>query len=586
MKAFNKKHALLTFLIFSAAAAFPQQLLNNINATWTKVLPGNLICEPEPTSTGFAVITDARNLMSYTRDGKLLWDTYLPSSSKAFFSTLPGDFFAVVTNSAFKLTLYNPDGAALWTHYFDTPITTRPKAGRDGRIFITGTNTIDCFGTQGIQKWHLETPEQGKFELNELPDGSLIVFLKQLKEGKTQALRISPFGEMLEEIVFSGEITHALSCKDGILLNFTDTTSGLFSLEQDRAVHKWLITNESGVKSTQFILSQNNKDVLLIKYKNDNNAVVHQINTQDGTVIKNLVIPNITKPGFCYFNDYGVLISDNINAVFYNSFGRFIWSGKLPEKSSREYFTHTFFTTNNNLILFGTRWSANAFRTAQYTEPKPNPDAQKQERPSYKAFYNIDTTIFEVIPTPKISDSIINDERIFALQAGNYSKNEQEWSSQLQSACQMYKNIKNENSFGSREEKNAFELDFQGLERMFNQISLYQTDTYIDYQNYFLKNEKNSTLLIRLINGIKDNPYDPEGKLLEGLEYLAHNSSTKDDKLYSKICDAVYEICYFNGNQAFSSKGKDILQEFLYPKYSSSTRIYARNTLKKLLGKN
>ena len=48
--------------------------LNNINASWSRVLPGKLICEPQTTSKGFAVITDAHSLMSFTSQGRIVYE--------------------------------------------------------------------------------------------------------------------------------------------------------------------------------------------------------------------------------------------------------------------------------------------------------------------------------------------------------------------------------------------------------------------------------------------------------------------------------------------------------------------------------
>ena len=48
--------------------------LSNYNTTWTSVLPGTALCQPEVTSYGFCLATDARNLMGFSSTGKLLWE--------------------------------------------------------------------------------------------------------------------------------------------------------------------------------------------------------------------------------------------------------------------------------------------------------------------------------------------------------------------------------------------------------------------------------------------------------------------------------------------------------------------------------
>ena len=72
---------------------------------------------------------------------------------------------------------------------------------------------------------------------------------------------------------------------------------------------------------------------------------------------------------------------------------------------------------------------------------------------------------------------------------------------------------------------------------------------------------------------------------MDSLEYLAHNLSEKDETMLKELCDAVNSICWTMGYDAIEPKGKDTLTTLLYPKYTSVIRDYARNTLKKLVGK-
>ena len=51
------------------------------------------------TSYGFAVITDAKNLMGFTSQGRIVFETNLTKATSAFFGVLEHDFIAVVTNT-------------------------------------------------------------------------------------------------------------------------------------------------------------------------------------------------------------------------------------------------------------------------------------------------------------------------------------------------------------------------------------------------------------------------------------------------------------------------------------------------------
>ena len=153
------------------------------------------------------------------------------------------------------------------------------------------------------------------------------------------------------------------------------------------------------------------------------------------------------------------------------------------------------------------------------------------------------------------------------------------------SICTAYKNIMTRSNFGTRVEKTIFETDSTGMENILSQINLFGTDTFCDYTAFFLRKETNKTCVHVLLRGVVKNGYDPQGKILESLEYLAHNTSEKDETILKDICDAVYSVCITNGGTAIEPRGKDTLTTLLYPKYTSVIRDYARNTLKKLVGK-
>ena len=580
-----KKIILIALLFFNLSFIFAGEgiELTNLNSTWQRVLPGKLICEPKTTSYGFAVMTDAYNIMSFTSQGKIVFEKLLTRANGGTFGVLENDFFAVVTASSKRITLLNPDGHELWNTTVDFKITHSPSAGRDGRFFLRGSDTLCCFSITGIQKWKITTPVQSTLELQELPDGSLILFLQALDHGKTKAIRITPFGEIVEEITFAGEVINALTTPQGVLLVFTDGTSGLFDLVENKSTHKWLFKKDLVQKTNSdfFILSQNKNDVVYVNIKKS--AVeIDYINLTDGSINNSFIIEEGITPTFGWYNDTGVFIADSKNACFYNNAGRYIWSGIMPDANSKTSYTHTGFTTDNCFLLFRSDWSIHAFRTAKaeqtVTQTKPS-------RKNYSSFYEINTTLLELSFPMPISKELLEPERVTLLNQGNYSKTEQLYASELLSVCTAYKNVMTTSNFGARTEKSVFQTDSSGTEILISQLALFGTDTFCDYIAYFLKTEKNRALIHTLLVGIASNGYDPDGKIMASLEYLARNTSEKDENLLKDICDAVYSICKTMGSSAIEPAGKDTLTTLLYPKYTSVVRDYSRNTLKKLVGK-
>lgn len=566
-------------LVFSVFSLYlhSQQVMDSTNSSWQKVIPGELICEPQQTSYGFSLITDSKYLLSFSASGTLLWDKPLKRATNPVFTVLPGDFFAVITNSGKRLALLNPSGNEIWNVSLESPVTKKPVAGRDGRIFIAAKDSISCYGINGIRKWKLDTPALSDFEPVELPDGSLVYFLSEPYEGKTKGIRVSPFGEMMEEIIFAGIVSSSVSCDQGILISFTNGLSGLFSLENNKAKNKWVLSNK---KTGTFILSENKKDVIFIS-KEGSNSTINYIDLRKGEIYKTNPIANLNSISSCIYNLQGVFITDSVNAYFYNHQGIELWNGKFPSKTKNRNWNYYTYTPENYLIIFDSTWTANAYRT---TQDLSNTEI-KIEKKSYNAFYNIDSSIFDNAYMPsQINTDYANNELIEILRNGDYGFKEKEYLSFLLSGCyarQMDFDNPVDN-MGIKRDLSVFQKDAAGYQLFLTQLSLYGTDTFIKITANLLNREKDKSPIKTILSGLIQNGYDPDGEIINAIFHLSRRVSEKDDVIIQQICDAVYSICLFNGRPAFYAKGKEILSLFLYPKYSSKSRNYARTVFKKI----
>lgn len=575
-----KKLFLFISLLFFSFSFYAQEVLSSTNSSWQKVIPGELICEPQVTSYGFAIITDSKYLSAFSSNGNLLWDRPLQKANKPVFSVLPGDFFAVITNSGKQLTLVNPSGREIWSCQVDNPIINKPFAGRDGRFYVNSKNTISCYSVNGIRKWKLDVPLLSDLPFQELPDGSFVVFLNNPVNNKTKGLRISPFGTIIEEIVFSGIATSAVSCPLGILISFTNGLSGLFSLEENKAKNKWILTNKNlnQTFNDKFVLSINQKDVIFIR-KESSCISVNFVDLEDGKINKSFEVPNITKISECIYNKQGIFITDTNSAYFYDLDGNQIWYAKFPAKTNRFSWTYYFYTNENYLIIFDSNWTLNAYRTTQNLSK----EQIKTEKKTYNNLYNIDTTSFNVEFMPdKLPSEYTNDAFLETLKKGDYGESESEWLSFLISAM-----IKRQDDLGNiqnlyKKETSVFQKDLPGYQYLVNQMFLYGTDTFEKYIIFLLNNEKDKTSIQAILSGLMINGYDPDGTIINALYGFSRKVSSKEDAIILKICDAVYSICLFNGRPAFYAKGKEILKTFLYPSYNQKTKEYARVIFKKI----
>lgn len=584
MKILQKVFFNLIIFTFFPIFLFSQELLTNQNTTWTFVLPGKVISEPAITSYGFSLVTDAKQISTYSNSGKLLWEKTLKNYRDSKIFVFPGDFIFLISENNKKITLLNPSGYELWSKNLDFSVISNPHCGFDGRFFLKGENQIECFGISGLSKWKLKTENFSNINLQELPDGSLIAFLEKLEDGKTKGIRISPFGKILEEITFSGQIISSTSSENGIFLTFIDGSAGYFSLEENFSKNKWVLqtekpTTSSQIKNAKFVVCKETQNTFyILPYENE--VVFFRISSDDGKIKNSFIIKNLK--GFeiqkIVYNESGIFICDNSKGFFYNENGNEIWSGQFQKKSKKNNWNYIIFTNENYLTFCYTNWTVNSYRIFQNLAKS----TQNQKQKNYNSYYTINTSDFEYIFNTKIEADFATEERIKKLQNGNYDTNEIEYVSELMSACEVLKSQLNFSPTTNKNGKSIFELDMIGTAFLLKELSLFSTDTFSSYISQFLLKIQNKSALSEILRGIETFGYDSDGKILTSLEQLAKKTSSKDEIIINDICNAVFSICRFMGRPAFNSKGKEILQNFLFPNYSANTRNYARETLKKI----
>jgi len=580
------KKLFLSLLLFISTLSFlvSQNKLTSYNTSWTTVIPGKVLSEPVLTSFGFVLYSDAKAISAFSENGKALWDKSI-SGRDIKITCLPEDFIFVYADSTKTISLFNPSGYMIWDKKLDSKMTD-VLPGRDGRIFIKGQNFISCYGITGIRKWNLNTEALSSINIQELPDGSLIIFYAQITEGKTKGIRISPFGEILEEITFNGQIISAATCNDGILVTFSEGTPGFFSLSSENLCeNKWVLkdikaskTDKNQIEKARFLVSQDKESVAyVLPYKNF--VQVYKINTTTGISENDFSLQNIkgfdltninysNKEIFIADDSIGYLISDtgkDINSSVFQSQSKFKWN-------------YVFLTKADNLVFCGTNWTLNAYKLNQDFATK----TETKNPPKYEKYFPIEINEYTFAFINKLDFDFASQERVNDILKGDYGAKEIKWAAELEQACLGYNASFASTNGNSRKENTVFDLDTPGTEKMLLQLAAFGDDQFNKYTASFLSKMTNKTLAGAVLNGIIINGYDPDQQILTALEKFADKTNYKDEVTLSKICDSVYSICLFMGRPAFNSKGKDILSKFLFPSYKSSTRVYARETLRKI----
>lgn len=568
---------ILLFSLFITIPVFCQETLSSYNTSWTSVLPGTVICEPAITSYGFCISTDARNLMGYSSSGILLWEQKIGRVRNIDLTVIDEDFILFHDKDKNIIRLFNPSGTEIWSKPLDFSLTEKPFSGRDGRFFIYGENKIICIGINGIERWNIETENQKALPVQELPDGSIIVFIED-ENGKTRGLRISPFGEKLENITFAGSVCTALTCNDGILLTFTDGTAGLFSLKDGLADSCWVASVKSG--NPVFAVSPDHEKYNLISLSKSE-ITVYKLDSFTGEVKASRTITGIdgTSLTLKSFSNTGLLLADSNKTVLLDEDFKEIWSAFMPDKVKKNTVNQIIYLNDDYLVLCDKNWSMNAYHTSQGINSSKT--VIKNIQADYSSFAPVDLNEINYFSEAGFYNSLKDPERINKIREGNYNSQEELWLSQTLSVAKLYSMDASSSDFGIHTEKSVFETDSAGFESILLQLAVLGTKQTQNAAAGIISASSNKSYCRVLLSNICG--YDPDGKLLEAISRNANRAGNKDSAYLKSICDAVYSICLFMGRPAWNKKGKDILKNFMGNGYSSTTRTYARDTLKKII---
>lgn len=569
-----KVYFFIHLYIFSSIFLYSQEQLSSQNTSWSSVLSGNVNSSECITSYGFCLQTDARTICAFSSTGNLLWEKKTGRAKNTDIYPLEKDFILLSDNQSSKIKMINPSGNIIWEKTITSPLIQKPLNGRDGRFFVFLSDQVLCYTKNGNLRWTYSATVQQNLSSQEFPDGTILIFCGQ-KEGKTLGIRLSPFGEALEEITFSGIITEAESCSNGIVLYFSDGSLGLLGLDEDsKAVNKWVLPTKS--LNRKFCVSKNKKEIILFEASGNFNKA-YNIDITTGNIISSFEIP-VSNIFHADYSDSGIFIFNDKMAFLFSKDGNKKWEAKMPENFNSNY-TNVFLIPEGYLIFCEKNWSIKAYKIFY-------PCESLFEKTDYSAFYTVSPSEYEIVYASGFDSSVSSEKIIKELNDSNKNglKNgrEVQIASNVYSAINAYYKSLTTTDFGTRKEKSIFETDTKGFASILRQLTLLHTDEAAEYIAKLLEKSTNTTYLSILLEGIKECGYDPERKILNSLEILASKTDYKATALINQICDAVYSICSFMGKPAYNSIGKDILKKFLFPSYNSQTRTYARKIFQQI----
>ena len=587
---YNKIYKLIIFIsifftvfsnLYAASTASSESItkVDEMDRSWFNVLSGSPSSAPLNTNYGFLIVEDSKFLSSYSRSGQRLWQTNTKAKIKDI--SISETEFIAVTNQNNQLQLINPSGLVLWTKSLGFTSLSAPFFGFDGRTFVRGINQLSCFGINGIQKWTIKTDNQNSLEPKLLNDGSIILFLEKTHDGKTCALRISPFGNVLEEIVFQGKLVNAFTCDSGIILVFSSGEIGMASIKADSSKETGLIYSKwinKNVKCTEF---SSCRKLQATKYAIFTPGYLVVINTDKGQIEKYFNIPEITDNNYLFFEsiDDKFVIAQNSSCTVYNLSGKKIKHIQMPSKSGKYKWEFSFFMNSGYLTFLSKDWTINSFKIISTSTEKESPTFSYYQSKKLISGYKSYITNLDYKP----EKTTFGAESFNALKSGNYGLKEIDISNIVNTVINSYYESKTTASMN----RDTFELisvqyNLADMENILNLIPLLQSHYFQQKIAYLLSVEDDKTMILKLLKTVNECGYDPGGEILSQIELLVKRTNPKDQVILQASADAVYEICRFMGRPALLSKGKEILGGLFYPQYDESTKKAARSAMQKL----
>lgn len=580
-----KKIFCLAF-IFLFVSFFYAEESEALQPNWQLVVGGAPIAPPIITDFGFAVPLDGRTMAAVSETGQLMWFATLPGYKTSPHYTMGTGDFLIAVSGGNKLSLINPSGLTLWSSTAPAEILSTPLQGRDGRIYLQCTNQLACFGIGGTLKWTLPVENISTLPLTELEDGSVLCLLNTIVDGCSTAVRVSPFGEILEEITFTSVVAGVKQSKFGTILIFTDGSLGICSSTDNMAVTRWSIPAlvSSSVSSVPPQIYLDTLHTLCaVVTASGNQSLVTVVDLDKGEKKFNVSAAiNLNDLQFSTIDLTNIVLCDSQKALGLSlDDGVEVWNSDLPGKLTWDYLLYT--PKGYIITLEKKSWLISAYRVTQ-TIGSQQYRAYRSEKTNYPVYIELatqkanipqnDSEVFMNLIPPDLEKTIYR-----SIYEGNYGTSEAQWQ-----ALVTRENTRCLSNSKSVSQNPMASYDITYKESIIKLMGTFESSCFNRNLAQILQQETDISLLRTALRASAKIAYDPNLELLSSIELLLGKTSLLSNyTITTAICNAVYEICRFMGKPALFSRGRYILSYLLNQKLDSKTKDYAVYTLQKLI---
>lgn len=580
-----KKIFCLAF-IFLFVSFFYAEESEALQPNWQLVVGGAPIAPPIITDFGFAVPLDGRTMAAVSETGQLMWFATLPGYKTSPHYTMGTGDFLIAVSGGNKLSLINPSGLTLWSSTAPAEILSTPLQGRDGRIYLQCTNQLACFGIGGTLKWTLPVENISTLPLTELEDGSVLCLLNTIVDGCSTAVRVSPFGEILEEITFTSVVAGVKQSKFGTILIFTDGSLGICSSTDNMAVTRWSIpalVSPSVSSVPPQIYLDTLHTLCAVVTASGSQSLVTVVDLDKGEKKFNVSAAiNLNDLQFGTIDLTNIVLCDSQKALGLSlDDGVEVWNSDLPGKLTWDYLLYT--PKGYIITLEKKSWLISAYRVTQ-TIGSQQYRAYKSEKTNYPVYIELatqkanipqnDSEVFMNLIPPDLEKTIYR-----SIYEGNYGTSEAQWQ-----ALVTRENTRCLSNSKSVSQNPMASYDITYKESIIKLMGAFESSCFNRNLAQILQQETDISLLRTALRASAKIAYDPNLELLSSIELLLGKTSLLSNyTITTAICNAVYEICRFMGKPALFSRGRYILSYLLNQKLDSKTKDYAVYTLQKLI---
>lgn len=576
---------ILCFLLESPAFfAQEQSLLSDIDLgrdsySWLSVKSGKSLCRPQRTSYGWIDLTDGKMACAISESGKIIWQKGLPSAPLPLLSVAPGDFSYVVLKNK-KACLLNHSGLCLWQSEIGFEPIFPVLPGRDGRAFVVGKDRASCLGINGIIKWSQKTEAlSGALPPVQANDGSLLLFLDAKTDGKTAALRYSPFGELLERIVFAGPVSGAAQTEDGVLLAFDDGSLGLCAVdEKNEASSKWLIKGTVQGQKLLFDGLPSWRNKIAVASQGAAGTKVAVVDTKKAEAPLAFDIPEIKGLEYFACSRDGFFAASADFACLYSLDGKRIRGVKLMPKTKSDNWDYVLFGNSGTAIFTSKNWNVTGYRIINSSGKAA--EAAKTVAKNYKSFYENQGQDFSRI---KAAASLARKE---SLMAGGYGAKEKTYLFDSDFIVGGWINkALSKNSVGASatlEQDELFSFSLSESTAAISMLGLFGGAEQSKSLAKILSLTSDESVLFPALKAVQDCGYDPSGALMDSIELLIKNALPGQEALLRQLCASLYSVCRFMGRPTINNKGMKLLSTLQMPQYPNATKEEARKIYEKL----